>query len=97
MIEFDKVDLTDLILIIAIAIGFIMAVYMGEKELAMSITSGVFGYIGGSYMKQPNGKSNADVPVGTTRTTTTESISTITSELTGDENKSTTIVDTYKG
>lgn len=50
--EFDRIDLTDLIIVVSLAVGLIMAVYMHEKELSMSIVSGMFGYVGGGYVKQ---------------------------------------------
>ena len=47
MIQFEKVSLTDLIVIISLSLGFILAIFYGERELAMSLASGLFGYVGG--------------------------------------------------
>ena len=80
-IEFEKVDVTDLIIIVALAVGLIMAIFTDQKELSMSIVSGMFGYVGGSYMKPSSNKSNS-IPVGTTQTTTTNSVSTVESKMT---------------
>ncbi|MCR5175694.1 MAG: hypothetical protein K6C05_02470 [Anaerovibrio sp.] len=51
MIQFEKVSLTDLIVIISLSLGFILAIFYGERELAMSLASGLFGYVGGSVAK----------------------------------------------
>lgn len=41
------VDLTDLISITALSIGFVMSIYNNMLELSMSLATGFFGYIGG--------------------------------------------------
>jgi hypothetical protein len=41
------VDLTDLIAISALSIGFVMSINHGMMELSMSLATGFFGYIGG--------------------------------------------------
>lgn len=76
-LEFDRLDITDFIIILALSIGLVMAIYLEQKELSMSIVSGMFGYVGGSYTKQGNAKltSNNSVQSRTTETTT-NSIST---------------------
>lgn len=79
--EFEKIDITDLIIIISLAVGLIIAILTDQKELSMSIVSGMFGYVGGSYMK-PSSNKNNNIPVGTTQTTTTNSVSTIESKMT---------------
>ena len=81
-IEFDRIDLTDLIIVVALSVGLLMAVFTDQKELSMSIVSGMFGYVGGSYTKQSsktNNNSN-NIQQGTTKTTTTNTntVSTIT-------------------
>ena len=48
MIQFEKVSLTDLIVVVALSLALLLAVFYGEKELAMSIASGLLGYIGGA-------------------------------------------------
>ena len=40
-LEFDRIDLTDFVIIVALSIGLIMSVYLGQKELSMSIVSGM--------------------------------------------------------
>lgn len=47
MFKFHPVDLTDLIAITALSIGFILAILGTMNELSMSPATGFFGYIGG--------------------------------------------------
>lgn len=79
-LEFDRLDITDLVIILALSIGLIMAVYLEQKELSMSIVSGMFGYVGGSYTKQGNTKLNNTGSIQSETRTTTSSISTTKSE-----------------
>ena len=46
--QFEKVSLTDIIVVVALSLALLLAIFYGEKELAMSIASGLLGYIGGS-------------------------------------------------
>jgi hypothetical protein len=48
MIQFEKVSLTDVIVVVALSLALLLAIFYGQKELAMSIASGLLGYIGGS-------------------------------------------------
>jgi len=45
--KFVPIDLTDLIAIGALSIGFVMSIHAGMNELSMSMATGFFGYIGG--------------------------------------------------
>ncbi|MGE1061785.1 hypothetical protein NXG27_03975 [Megasphaera paucivorans] len=44
----EKINIADCMVIAALAIALIMAIFYGLNELAMSIASGLLGYIGGS-------------------------------------------------
>ena len=46
-IDLERIDITDLIVVVALSVGFIYSIYMKMMELAMSIGSGLLGYIGG--------------------------------------------------
>lgn len=46
-LKFNTVDLTDLVAISALSIGFILSIAFNMNELAMSIATGFFGYVGG--------------------------------------------------
>jgi flagellar biosynthesis component FlhA len=46
-IEFNPVDITDTLVILSLGIGFILSIIFNMNELAMSIASGFFGYVGG--------------------------------------------------
>ena len=48
MIQFEKVSLTDIIVVVALSVALVLAIFYDQKELAMSIASGLLGYIGGS-------------------------------------------------
>lgn len=48
MIQFEKVSLTDIIVVVALSVALLLAIFYNQKELAMSIASGLLGYIGGS-------------------------------------------------
>ena len=45
---FKKVNIVDLTVIIGLVIALIMAIFYALNELAMSIASGLLGYIGGT-------------------------------------------------
>lgn len=45
---FEKVNIVDLTVIIGLVIALIMAIFYALNELAMSIASGLLGYIGGT-------------------------------------------------
>ena len=46
--SFNKIDVQDLIVIIALSGALFMSIAYGMKELSMSIASGLLGYIGGT-------------------------------------------------
>ena len=46
-IEFNPIDITDTLVIISLGVGFILSIVFNMNELAMSIASGFFGYVGG--------------------------------------------------
>lgn len=45
---FEKINIADCLVILALATALILAIFYGLNELAMSIASGLLGYIGGS-------------------------------------------------
>lgn len=45
---FEKVNIPDCLVIIGPVVALIMAIFYGLNELAMSIASGLLGYIGGT-------------------------------------------------
>lgn len=46
--QFDKLNLIDAMVIIGLVTSLIMAIFYNLNELAMSIASGLLGYIGGT-------------------------------------------------
>ncbi|WP_302349572.1 hypothetical protein [uncultured Megasphaera sp.] len=44
----DKINIVDLTVIVGLVIALIMAIFYSLNELAMSIASGLLGYIGGT-------------------------------------------------
>jgi hypothetical protein len=48
MIQFEKVSLTDLIVIVALSLGFVAAIINGEKEIASTLGGGLLGYARGA-------------------------------------------------
>lgn len=45
---FEKVNISDCLVIIGLVTALIMAIFYNINELAMSIASGLLGYIGGT-------------------------------------------------
>ena len=45
---FEKINISDCLVILALAAALIMAIFFNHNELAMSIASGLLGYIGGT-------------------------------------------------
>ena len=45
---FEKVNSPECLVIIGLVVALIMAIFYGLNELAMSIASGLLGYIGGT-------------------------------------------------
>ena len=58
MIQFEKVVLTDLIVIVSLSLGFIASAVDCERELAMSLATGLLGYVGGNVTKNGTHKEN---------------------------------------
>ena len=62
----EKINISDCLVIIGLVTALIMAIFYGMNELAMSIASGLLGYIGGNIKTAAatkkedvgNGKSN---------------------------------------
>lgn len=46
--QFDKLNLIDAMVIIGLVTALILAIFYNLNELAMSIASGLLGYIGGT-------------------------------------------------
>lgn len=44
----DKINIVDLTVIVGLVIALILAIFYEQNELAMSIASGLLGYIGGN-------------------------------------------------
>ena len=44
----DKVNIVDLTVIIGLVVALILSIFYEQNELAMSIASGLLGYIGGN-------------------------------------------------
>lgn len=56
---FEKVNIADCLVIIGLVTALIMAIFYGLNELAMSIASGLLGYIGGSIKTSANRKDDS--------------------------------------
>ncbi len=54
--QFDKLNLIDAMVIIGLVTALIMAIFYNLNELAMSIASGLLGYIGGTVKTAGNQK-----------------------------------------
>nr|DAL33587.1 MAG TPA_asm: Malonate/sodium symporter MadM subunit [Caudoviricetes sp.] len=48
MFQFEKIDLENILVIVALSVSLIMAIFYSLDNLAMSIVTGLLGYIGGS-------------------------------------------------
>ena len=46
--QFDKVNIADMVVIVALSIALFASVWLNQNELSMSIASGLLGYIGGA-------------------------------------------------
>ena len=44
----EKINIVDLTVIIGLVVALMLAIFYDQKELAMSIASGLLGYIGGN-------------------------------------------------
>ena len=70
-IDIERIDITDLIVVTALSVALLYSIYMKMMELAMSIGSGLLGYIGGVSKKedQPTKVHRTDTTTTTTTTT----------------------------
>lgn len=57
---FEKINIADCLVIITLAAALILAIFYGMNELAMSIASGLLGYIGGSVKSAAVNKKDGD-------------------------------------
>ena len=46
--QFDKINMADMVVIVALSIALFASVWLNQNELSMSIASGLLGYIGGA-------------------------------------------------
>lgn len=58
MIQFEKVSLTDLIVIVALSLGFVVSIVNGEKEIASTLGGGLLGYARGVVKTAPKEGAN---------------------------------------
>jgi len=54
----DKINIVDLTVIIGLVVALILAIFYEQNELAMSIASGLLGYIGGNIKTAATKKEN---------------------------------------
>ena len=57
--RFADINLENILVLIALSVSLIMAIWMGQDNLAMSIATGLLGYIGGTVAST---KINTNVP-----------------------------------
>lgn len=57
---FEKINISDVIVIIGLVTALVLAIFFGMNELAMSIASGLLGYIGGSVKSAAVNKKDGD-------------------------------------
>lgn len=46
--QFDRINIADMVVIVALSIALFASVWLNQNELSMSIASGLLGYIGGA-------------------------------------------------
>lgn len=46
--QFEKISLADIIVVVALSLALMLAIFYKQNELSMSIASGLLGYIGGA-------------------------------------------------
>lgn len=56
MCNLEKINIADCLVIIGLVAALILAIFYNLNELAMSIASGLLGYIGGSVKSTTAGK-----------------------------------------
>ena len=59
---FEKVNIPDCIVIIGLVMALILAIFYALNELAMSIASGLLGYIGGTVKTAVHQKGEESIP-----------------------------------
>lgn len=64
-IDIDKINVGDLIVILALSITLFASVWFGMNELSMSIASGLLGYIGGTTKHMGTSRNEDDVVIVT--------------------------------
>lgn len=57
---FEKINIADVIVIIGLVTALVLAIFYAMNELAMSIASGLLGYIGGSVKSAAVSKKESD-------------------------------------
>ncbi|WP_288946004.1 hypothetical protein [uncultured Megasphaera sp.] len=57
---FEKINIADVIVIIGLVAALVLAIFYAMNELAMSIASGLLGYIGGSVKSAAVNKKDGD-------------------------------------
>lgn len=57
---FEKINIADVIVIIGLVTALVLAIFYAMNELAMSISSGLLGYIGGSVKSAAVNKKDGD-------------------------------------
>jgi len=48
VVVIERINVTDLVVVVALSAALIIAIYLNLNELSMSIASGLLGYIGGA-------------------------------------------------
>ena len=48
VVVIERINVTDLVVVVALSAALIIAIYSNLNELSMSIASGLLGYIGGA-------------------------------------------------
>ena len=54
--QFEKLDIVNLIVVVGLVIGLIMAIFYNRTELANNITVGLLGFLGGIIRTTVNNK-----------------------------------------
>ena len=57
---FEKINIADVLVIIGLVTALVLAIFYAMNELAMSIASGLLGYIGGSVKSAAVNKKDGD-------------------------------------
>lgn len=57
--QFEKLDIVNLVVVIGLVIALITAIFYGNAELSTTISAGLLGYLGG--LVRVNNSTNKDV------------------------------------